>query len=698
MPRPRPSFRARHPVPLLLAALLPAALLQTLAACQPPPPPRATTFVGVEGGRFRILGRTNGWPTVDIRGAEAAVRVDGVRRGTSTGNCTPTAEVLLSCDLDDGLVLELRSQPEDGGVLLVASVRSTRGAHRVEGFELISTAGTEDSGLFLPRSARGLRYLHNGYQSWSFAGALEVPEGYELPRRDGAIEYRAPNGNVSDSERLGLSSHSVVLDAGGAAMALGFVSTRLWQGAIALESPEHHRLTVQSGFTGDSVALAPGGRVDSETLFIQFALDAEQAMNAYGRALQLRQPVRDPPGGVLQRGWFSWNRFFEGIDEPTLLAQSALLREEFGSSGFDLVELDDGWQAEWGAWEPNEKFRPIPELVSELRLRQQRLGLWLAPFVVATKLPVVEANPDWWVKRRDGAPLEHNPVGTPHRLRVVDLTHPEARAWAVGHLARLAEEGVDFFKLDFLYAAALDGLRHDPAATGVSALETGLRAVFEALGSKTVNLCGVPWLHAALAPPSTLRIGPDVAFKVGPYGFVFVANAARNLAARAFGPLTLRSDVDQFWLAPLDDAQTRTAALLQAMTAETFALADDLGELRPGQLDALRYLAKLGPPAAGAGRSPSLAARRVFEYVGEEHPGASILELLTNPSRVSFRPPSVLVRGDRLAVTNWSDEPAEVELPLLPGETVHPLWGATPEGGRILLPAHDSALLRIDSP
>src|SRR5690606_5620533 len=101
------------------------------------------------------------------------------------------------------------------------------------------------------------------------------------------------------------------------------------------------------------------------------------------------------------RGWFSWNRFFESIDEPTLFDQAERL-EALGDHDLDLVEIDDGWQKAWGDWTPNEKFRPIDELAKSMRDNGQRLGLWAAPFVVETTLPIVAERPDWWVKGSDG--------------------------------------------------------------------------------------------------------------------------------------------------------------------------------------------------------------------------------------------------------------------------------------------------------
>jgi len=678
-----------------------AALAAVLSAGCPAPAPVATTTLTSANGLLTITGRLGKNTPFLIQNAEVRVRVDGELFSSANGKCTSRAGYPLSCDLGQGLTLSLQSDTEAGGLLLTASV-SAQASHSIDGFELLATRAS-DASLSPPGHPRTLQYLHNGYQSWSFSGALQVPDDMPLPRLADIIQYAAPDGMVGSSELVGLSSHCAVIDGGdGTAMVLGFVSARAWQGAVGLESIGGRFLvSAFDGFTGDSLTLSTGldtngaplvGQVVSETLLVQYAATPTAAMAAYGTALREREGTRNVPTPP-QNGWFSWNQYFTAVDQPTVLKEAAALQGLAGSSDFNLVEIDDGWETGWGDWTPNPQFEAIADLAAAIHANGQRLGLWVAPFVVETTNPLVAAHPDWWLETLQGQPFVHVlPLGT-HQLKVIDLTNPDALAWAVGNLTALEGAGVDFFKLDYLYAAALDGRRQDPTSTGVGALTLGLQAVFDGLQHASVNLCGVPWLHAALAPPSTMRVGTDVSLDGAPYGFVFISTAARDLDARAFGPLALRSDPDQFLLGPLTADEEQTAVVLQAMAGETFSLSDNLGALSPVQRATINRAIGLGIAESSPGSG--LVPRGLFDAAGSVLLGTTLGELLSNPNEVQSRLPSVVSRGAFLSATNWGDDAAEVDLDLAAGETVSPVWGPAASGGKVLLPSHATGLFRL---
>ncbi len=630
-----------------------------------------------------------------ILNAETRVRIDGALFSSATTPChAGSGHVAFLCSLATGTTLSLRSVAEAGGLLLTASVSGT-GSHVVDGFELLATR-SESAALVLSGDPSALRYLHNGYQSWSFSGALQVPDGIVLPRERDVITYSAPNGSVASSEIIGLSSHSAVIDGGdGSALLLGFVTTNLWQGAIGLEAMGTNRkVTAFSGFTGDSASIADttNAEIDSETLFVKYEPSPEAAMVDYGQALQRRQGTRAVTT-VPQNGWFSWNHFFETIDQPTVLTQAASLQSLAGTDGFNLVEVDDGWENAWGDWTPNAKFGPIATLAATLHAKGQRLGLWVAPWVVETTNPIIAAHPDWWVMTSTGQPFVYAPPLTSHQLQIVDLSNPDALAWAVGNLKQLEDAGVDFFKLDYLYTGAFDGQRQGKNATGVAALAQGLSAVFAGLQHASINLCGVPWLHGALAPPSTLRISTDVAYEAAATGFAAVATSARNLLARSWGPLALRSDPDQYALMPLTTTEVQTALTLQAIAGETFSLGDDLTTLSASEKSAL--MSAIGDGIVKASSGTGFAARGVFDAAGTTLLPTPVVELLANPDQSASVLPAVVVRGHFLAATNWGLAPATVNLHLQPDERVVAIQGPAASGGHVSLSAHQTALYRL---
>ncbi|MBA2389466.1 MAG: hypothetical protein H0V67_04335, partial [Geodermatophilaceae bacterium] len=80
----------------------------------------------------------------------------------------------------------------------------------------------------------------------------------------------------------------------------------------------------------------------------------------------------------------------------------------------------------------------------------------------------------------------------------------------------LRDIGIDFLKLDFLYAGALDGMRSDPDITGIAAYRRGLQVIREAAGPDTYILgCGAPLLPS-IGLVDAMRISPDIAPYVEP--------------------------------------------------------------------------------------------------------------------------------------------------------------------------------------
>jgi alpha-galactosidase len=105
----------------------------------------------------------------------------------------------------------------------------------------------------------------------------------------------------------------------------------------------------------------------------------------------------------------------------------------------------------------------------------------------------------------------HNPVWWGGWALALDTTHPGVLDHLTATFAALAAQGFDYHKVDFLYAAALPGRRHDPAMTRAQALRAGLAAVREGIGDDAFLLgCGCPFAPA-VGLVEAMRVSPDVA-------------------------------------------------------------------------------------------------------------------------------------------------------------------------------------------
>ena len=75
----------------------------------------------------------------------------------------------------------------------------------------------------------------------------------------------------------------------------------------------------------------------------------------------------------------------------------------------------------------------------------------------------------------------------------LDLTHPEVIAWLGDLFHTICDDwGYDYVKIDFIYAGAIDGIRHDPNVTRAQAYRRGLEAIRDAVGNRFILACGNP--------------------------------------------------------------------------------------------------------------------------------------------------------------------------------------------------------------
>jgi alpha-galactosidase len=201
--------------------------------------------------------------------------------------------------------------------------------------------------------------------------------------------------------------------------------------------------------------------------------------------------------------WCSWYHYFTRVTEADMLENLDAMDEL--DLPIEVVQLDDGYQAEIGDWlDLSGRFRSLGDLVDRIRQRGRRAGIWVAPFLVGARSRLAAEHPDWLVR---GALAGRN---WDQDLLALDVTHPEAAAWLAEAFAWMAGLGIDYFKIDFVYAGALEGGRHQQAAP-LAAYRRGVELVRGAIGPDAYLLgCGAPILPS-VGLVDAMRISPDTA-------------------------------------------------------------------------------------------------------------------------------------------------------------------------------------------
>ncbi len=479
--------------------------------------------------------------------------------------------------------------------------------------------------------------FQQGYQSWGFAGTVVIPRAVAADADGFPLMEAARTGDPVHEER-GVSYHAALFRRGdeGPVLVVGAASARRAVTGIAAVRDDDDRVTITIvyGPARDRIAADDDGTARSEGIVIATADHPAAAFDLLSAQLVEAHPeaaAKRPPGG-----WFSWNEHYADIDASLIEAHVDAVAGELAPLGMPLVEIDDGWERHWGDWRANDRFPDGMEAVAGTITDAGLVaGIWLAPFLVDVESETAAGDPSLFVQTADGEPLVHQISGNPRSFYVLDGTNPASMAIATAHLERFAAAGYSFFKLDFLYAGALPGVR-SADVTGTEALRQGMARIREAVGDDAViNACGSPTLPV-LGIADSLRIGPDTAFEGFDLSWALVASAARNLAARRYLFPVIWPDADQVQVrAPYTLEEARAGVFVAALAGPAFSVGDDLVALPEDRLaltvdGAILDLAGAAEPARVDG---------IMTQPTDEIPASPVFETFRFPNGIATEPP-----------------------------------------------------------
>jgi len=427
----------------------------------------------------------------------------------------------------------------------------------------------------LPLDITASRVIENGFQSWSAVRVCE-PTDVHPERRDAPRWFRRQM--FADAEGAGMEIAGdtyLVFDGG----TCGFLSAHAQFGRIKVD----HHGTLEAQWLLDDIVVQPQetyvleplwiGLGDPGTTYSDYATLAGAEMGAL--------PARDVP-----RGWCSWYHYFGDVTPDDIRENLSLAVQH----GITVVQIDDGWQKDIGEWTTvNEKWSvPMDQMAREISGAGATAGIWTAPFLAIEGGSVAKEHPEWLVRNDEGLPttaLFH--AGWGGKIFALDTTHPDVLAHIEATFRTLRTQGFDYFKIDFLHAAAAVGQRHTASTTRARALRAGLEAVRAGIGDDAYLVgCGCPLL-SAVGIVDAMRVSMDVAPFWEPRlffpGFADVTVAARN----AVGPSLLRAPLHQRWftldpdcvlLRPVDTeltAEERKVVADGALAASGFVVLSD---------------------------------------------------------------------------------------------------------------------------
>lgn len=473
--------------------------------------------------------------------------------------------------------------------------------------------------------------VYSGYQSWDASGVARLVPGGKEP-----LQSWWTIGLAGDAGRgLALSA----LSARAASTRFDAAPNRLSIGAVEPTGIQL-RPVLWRARRGESWR--------SDPLVITADEDVQSALRRAAGQVRGRRVQAVP------QGWLSWYHYGPWVAHADVLENAAAMRDgALAGLGYDVVQVDDGWQQLYGDWTPNEKFPGgLAALAATCREQGQRLGVWTAPFLVSATSELARSAPDdWFVADPTTGERATDPIHLVFGpMHVLDARNRAVRKHLEDTFSRLRADGVTYFKIDFLYAGGY---------AGTKALRQGLQAIRKGAGDDAYVLaCGAPLLPA-VGICDGCRIGRDTATPIfdfelgGPKPTLIddeIADVARNMAARHHLDSWFHLDPDVALVGGnLTLEQAYSCVTFCALSGGPFFASDDLDALPPERLSILLN-------------------RRVLDLVGGP------------VARPDWRPDgydrasAVWRTDDTIAVFNWDGELRTITVENVPDAPLTDLW------------------------
>jgi alpha-galactosidase len=340
----------------------------------------------------------------------------------------------------------------------------------------------------VPVDPQWARIHEQGWQSWSPSTGYSLAQA---PHRWSAPEHRIGNYRAETFPTGFWGEGLLAVDPGDGAPVT----------VVAAAAPTESVPSIKASYVDQRVVVYADGpvevRVESGPVPRAFARWADDVVRALGLAAPRPAPTV----------WCSWYQYFTSVTESDVDRNLELMGEL--DLPVDVVQVDDGYQAEIGDWlVPSGRFADVPGLFSRIVESGRRAGIWTAPFLVGRRSRVFEEHPDWLVRAGDGTFVSAG-RNWGQQLYALDTTHPGACEYLREVFTTFASWGIDFHKIDFVYAAALPGRRYEDVSA-VEAYRRGLELVRSAIGDAYLLGCGAPVLPS-IGLVDALRVSPDIA-------------------------------------------------------------------------------------------------------------------------------------------------------------------------------------------
>ncbi len=354
--------------------------------------------------------------------------------------------------------------------------------------------------------------------------------------------------------------------------------------------------------------LAPGARLSTGPVAVITAERPHRTLEYWAALNRILNKIQLPR--TLPAGWCSWPDMYYNINETKILRIADFAAGQYLQDfGFSVIQIDDGFQRQWGDWEGNLYFpRGMKWLAEEIQKRGFTPGIWLAPYAISINHKLVSQNPELLYQEPAGGfrTLTYY-IGIP--VYGLDISLPRSQEWVKSLFQRFSGRGYKFFKLDYIYDTVLNAKQFaDPHLTKSQVYRRGLRNIRTAAGDRAWILeCGA---LSAAGLCDSWRINADIGASW--FELVKVRGTGRAVAKRYYlhGRL-FHNDPDHLVVRdPLTLDQARVLATNVALSGGQVLAGDELYNLPAERLGIIK---KVLPPCGKAATPLDLFEKQMPE-------------------------------------------------------------------------------------
>jgi len=266
---------------------------------------------------------------------------------------------------------------------------------------------------------------------------------------------------------------------------------------------KNNKIFVRVACQLDGIILKNNQTLKSEKIYLGFGAK-EKSLENFANLLKKCahvNKVKTPVKGLCCAYYYQGNV----VNEKYILDQLDAIDRLPIKTGLNLIQIDAGYCV-WGDWLDTNKQFPsgMKNIVSEIKKRELKAGIWIAPFVASPHSKLFKKHPDWFIK------TDFRATGL---LKTLDVTRSDVQVHISKIIKQFIDYGFEYIKVDFTYTLGFT-INFHQQITRAQALRLGIKIIKKATNKKASIQSAITQLSPLVGLIDYSRVGID---SINPY-------------------------------------------------------------------------------------------------------------------------------------------------------------------------------------